>query len=216
MARNEWSNKMADEVNPAAVPAADPAEAPLSAEEVRDIAWQLSPEEASEVLAERSRDFGPAPAPLVPSTPAEAAQRLAQLTSNYEWTSRLLNGDISTADEFHLLSEFASLATDFDPSAQVADTTTAPGLGGPSLSRANAISAAADLRAQGASDEEIKLIFSDEPYPRDVVRDAKFWLPRMQSDPGLRVPLPGYSEVDRESLMKFFGRAIAVGDGSGW
>jgi hypothetical protein len=88
-------------------------------------------------------------------------------------------------------------------------------LGGPELSRGQAIGAAADLRAQGASDAEIEIILNDQPYPSDIVRDARYWLPRMQADPLLRVPMPGYQEVDRENLMRFFTRAIAVGDGTG-
>jgi hypothetical protein len=185
--------------------------------ELLDAIHQLSPDEATELLAEYSRTYhAPAPAPLVPSTPRDASRRLAELTTNHDWVGKLLNNDYATVEEFHKLSALAADATVFDPVAEVGDTSVGPGLEGPKVSRREAIAAAADLRAQGASDAEIQLILNDEPYPSDVVRDARYWLPRMQSDPFLRVPLPGYQEADRESLMRFFGRAIAIGDGSNW
>jgi hypothetical protein len=202
----------------AAPPAgAAPADQPMTEVELRDAISSLSPEEATELWNEYAASYhAPPPAPLVPSTPAEADARLAQLITDAEWIGKLLSGDLSVRDEFHRLNEMKSGLTVFDPSAGTGDISVGPGLEGPKLSRNHAISAAADLRAQGASDEEIRLIFSDQSYPADVVRDAAYWLPRMQADPFLRVPLPGYSEVDRENLMKFFGRALAIGDGSHW
>jgi hypothetical protein len=178
---------------------------------------QLTPEEATAVMNEFTAGFhAPPPAPLVPANAREASARLSELTSDANWVHNLLNKDYATVEEFHKLSALAADATVFDPVAdQMGDTSVGPGLDGPKLSRREAIGVASDLRAQGASDAEIELILSDQPYPSDVVRDAHYWLPRMQGDPFLRVPLPGYQEADRENLMRFFQRAIAIGDGSG-
>jgi hypothetical protein len=186
--------------------------------ELREAISSLSPEDATELWNEYAAGYhAPPPAPLVPSNAREADARLAQLITDHDWVGKLLSGDLSVRDEFHQLNEMkAGLAVFEHSSAEAGNVSVGPGLDGPKLSRNHAISAAADLRAEGASDAEIELIFSDQPYPADVVRDALYWLPRMQADPFLRVPLPGYSEVDRENLMRFFGRAIAIGDGSGW
>jgi hypothetical protein len=204
-------------VPPIADAVAGPSDAPMSHEQLLAEIRQLTPEEATAVYNEFAAGFhAPPPAPLTPSTPREADARLAQLITDADWVGKLLSGDLSVRDEFHRLNEMKAGLSVFDPAADTGDISVGPGLDGPKVSRGQAISAAADLRAQGASDDEIRLILSDEPYPSDVVRDAKYWLPRMQADPLLRVPLPGYSEVDRENLMKFFGRALAIGDGSGW
>jgi hypothetical protein len=185
--------------------------------ELRDAIASLSPQEATELYNEYARTYhAPPPAPLVPSTPSEADARLAQLITDPDWISKLMNGDLATKEEWHRLNAMKAGLTPFDASAATGDISVGPGLDGPKVSRREAIAAAADLRAQGASDAEIQLILNDEPYPSDVVRDARYWLPRMQSDPFLRVPLPGYQEADRGSLMRFFQRAIAIGDGSGW
>jgi hypothetical protein len=177
---------------------------------------QLTPEEATAVMNEFTATFHQQPAPLVPSTPAEADARLAQLITDPDWIGKLMSGNLAVKEEWHKLNAMKAGLTPFDAAADTGDISVGPGLEGPKVSRREAIAAAADLRAQGASDAEIQLILNDEPYPADVVRDARYWLPRMQSDPFLRVPLPGYQEADRESLMRFFGRAIAIGDGSSW
>jgi hypothetical protein len=202
---------------PSAASPADAPDAPFASEqEFHDAIASLTKEEADAVMAEFTANFNrPPPAPLVPSNAREADARLAQLITDADWVGKLLNGDLAVADEFHRLNGMKAGLSVFDPAAETGGISVGPGLDGPKLSRRDAIDAASDLRQQGASDEEIKLILSDEPYPADIVRDARYWLPRMQADPLLRVPLSGYSDVDRERLMGFFRRAIAIGDGSG-
>jgi hypothetical protein len=188
----------------------------MSEAELIDAIHQLSPDEARALHDEYAAWYHQRSAPLTPSTPAEADARLQQLISDPIWAGKLVSGDISVREEFHRLSELKAAATVFDAINQTPDVSFGPGLGGPSLSRRDQIDAASHLRAQGASDAELELIFNDQPYPADIVRDARNFLPRLQADPNFRVLLPGYQEVDRESLMRFFQRAIAIGDGSGW
>jgi hypothetical protein len=171
-----------------AAPAAPAAEAPMSDAELRDAIASLTPEEATELYNEYARTYHALPpAPLVPTTPAEADARLAQLITDPDWISKLMSGDLTVRDEWHKLNAMKAGLGVFDASAETGDISVGPGLEGPKVSRREAISAAADLRAQGASDAEISLILSDQPYPSDVVRDAHYWLPRMQADPFLRV-----------------------------
>jgi hypothetical protein len=62
---------------------------------------ELSPEEARELNAEYARTYhAPPPAPLQPSTPAEASARLAQLRSDDAWCRALTSGDVRTREEF--------------------------------------------------------------------------------------------------------------------
>jgi hypothetical protein len=192
---------------------------PLSHEQLQDEIRSLPPQEAAELLAEYSRIYhAPAPAALTPQTPREADARLQQLISDPAWTGKLLNGHYDVVQEFHALNALKATGDIGDAMAggeALVETTVGPGLDGSKLTRRDAIGAAADLRAQGASDDEIQLILNDQPYPADVVADARRWLPAMERDPLLRVPLPGYDQVDRERLMGFFRRALAIGDGSG-
>jgi hypothetical protein len=214
---------MADET-PSAPPAADagaapvaaPTDAPMTEAELIDAIHQLSPDEARALHDEYAAWYHQRSAPLTPSTPAEADARLAQLINDPVWAGKLVSGDLATRDEFHRLNELKANATVFDAINQTPDVSFGPGLGGPGLSRRDQIDAAGHLRSQGASDAELELIFNDQPYPADIVRDARNFLPQMESDPNFQVLLPGYREVSRERLMGFFRRALAVGDGSGW
>ena len=53
----------------------------------------LTPDQATATLAQMRLDAHP-PAPISPTTPAEARARLNALTSNKEWGARLLAGRI--------------------------------------------------------------------------------------------------------------------------
>jgi hypothetical protein len=197
-----------------AIPAADPSAGFQTHQELLDAIHQLTPQEARELHAEYSATYHRQPAPLVASTPAEADQRLAMLATDAEWWGRFTRGDPATVKEWHDLNALKADLTVLDPLVeQFGYTTTAPELGGPSLTRRQQISVAADLRAQGASDEEIQRIYiNNEPYPEHVEADARFWGPRLK-DPNVQVPSP-YSEVDRENLIRFYDRVLRV-NGSG-
>jgi hypothetical protein len=195
-------------------------EQPMSHEELQAEIRSLPPQEAAELLSEYSRIYhqSATPASLTPQNAREADARLQQLISDPEWTGKLLNGHYDVVQEFHALNALKATGDIGDAMAgdeALVETTVGPGLDGVTLSRRDAIGAAADLRAQGASDDEIHLILNDQPYPADVVADARRWLPAMERDPLLRVPLAGYDQVDRERLMGFFRRALAIGDGTG-
>jgi hypothetical protein len=161
-------------------------------------------------------DYRPPPPPLVPSTPREAADRLAQLNADPEFRRRYLGGDLTARDEYNRLIELKAGLTPFDAVVDGGgDWSVGPGLDGPQLSRRDQISAAHGLREQGASDEEIQRIYiNGEKYPAETVRDARYWLPLMQANPNLEIP--GIPAVERERLVRFFGRVLAVGDGSEW
>jgi hypothetical protein len=197
-----------------AAPSTDPAANPYgSHQELLDDIRSLSPQEADAVLAEYTRTYHQgAPAPLVPSTPAEASARLAQLLSNDAWCRKLTSGDIATREEFHRLSELAASAAPFDPSADIADWATGPGLGN-YLSRRNMLSGADGLRRDGFNEEAIAHILNDGVFTTETVRDAQFWLARMEANPTVLSPdLP----ADREYQMKVYRAITAIGDGSGW
>jgi hypothetical protein len=199
--------------NAGAAPPADPVANPYgSHQELLDDIASLSPEEATELLNEyRASYHAPTPAPLVPSTPAEANARLAQLRCDAAWCRRLTAGDIATAEEFHKLSELAASAAPFDPSDDVADWSSGPGLGD-HLSRRNMLSAADGLRRDGFNEEAIVHILNGGVFTTETVRDAQFWLPRMQADTTLLSPdLP----PDRNYQMKVYRAIIAIGDGRG-
>jgi hypothetical protein len=202
---------------PVAAGADAAADQPMTRLEIAEAISQAPREDQPELYRAYSEIFHqPAPAPHTPQNAREADALLAELTSDGQWWDKFSRKDPATVKQWHDLNWKKSQPAPFDPSAETGDISVGPGLEGPKVSRREWISAAADLHAKGASDAELELIRNDQPYPADVVRDAHYWLPRMQSDPFLRVPLPGYQEADREGLMRFFQRAIAIGDGSGW
>jgi hypothetical protein len=182
----------------------------MSETELREAISQLSPEEARELDAEYRRTYHqPKPAPLVPSTPAEADQRLAQLRTDDAWARKLNSGDIATTEEFHKLCELAASAAPFDPSVDVADWSSGPGVGD-QLSRRNMLSAADDLRAKGINEEAIHHFLNGGKFTIESVKDAQYWLPRMERNPSLLRPdLPG----DREYQMLAQRMIIAAGVG---
>ena len=67
----------------------------------------MTPAEASGALAQMQADAHP-PAPLSPTTAAEATARLQTLTSNKEWGARLLAGHIEERQEWQRLTELAA------------------------------------------------------------------------------------------------------------
>jgi hypothetical protein len=71
--------------------------------------WSLSSEQAAGVLSQMQIDAHP-PAPLAPTTPAEARARLNELTSNKEWGARLIAGHVEERREFARLTELANQA----------------------------------------------------------------------------------------------------------
>jgi hypothetical protein len=170
----------------------------------------LSPEEAGEVLNAYAANFHrPPPAPLQPSTPAEASARLAQLSCDQEWCRKLTSGDIRTADEFYRLSELAASAAPFDPSVEGADWSSGEGLGN-ELSRRNQISWAEDARARGFTDEQINFFLGGGKFTRETVALAQSYLPRMEADPTLL-----YSDwpQDRAYQLEAFRWILAAGTG---
>jgi hypothetical protein len=193
-----------------AVPAADPSAGFKTHEELLAAIRELSPEEARELNAEYARTYhAPPPAPLHPSTPAEASARLAQLRTQDEWCRKLNSGDIRTAEEFHRLSELAAQAGPFDPVTDIGDWSSGPGMGD-QLSRRNMLSAADDLRAKGINEEAIHHFLNGGKFTRETVADAQFWLGRMERDPSLlRSDLP----PDREYQMLAQRMIIAAGTG---
>jgi hypothetical protein len=196
-----------------APPSADAGAAQVAeAEQILADIRQMPPDDVRSLADEYEASFNrPPPAPLSIVTPRDAAMRIAELGADENFMGRLRSGDITAQQELDRLMELKANATVFDPVLdQFGDTAIAP-----ALSRRNQISAAADLRAEGASDYEINHhILGDRPYPPEIVRDAYYWLPRMQANPNLQVPISVYNEVDRDRLMGFFKRAIAIGDGS--
>jgi hypothetical protein len=208
MADDATSSSPATGASPTAVPS-DPAE--LTPEQLRDEIWSLSPQEADAVLNEYAASFHQQ-APLVPTTPREAAQRLQQLAQTPGYLAKLESGHWETVQEWRRLCALQSEATIFDP-AEIGDFSGASELGLPALSRRNQISAAADLYAEGCSDEEVAFILSDKKYPQADVDAAAFWLPRLEANPDLQYP-DELALVDRAGFMKFLRRIIIIGSGS--
>jgi hypothetical protein len=174
------------------------------------------PADRPELYAQYSAIFhSPAAAPPgVPSSPAEAARRLEQLAQTPGYLGKLESGDYETVQEFRRLNALKAEATPFDPLTETGDTSFGPGLdGGPKLSRANTIDAAAWLDGKGASASEIEFTLSDKKYPTADVDAAHYWLPRLEADPSLEVPdlPPGRSRAD---FVNFLRRIISIGDGS--
>jgi hypothetical protein len=94
------------------------------------------------------------------------------------------------------------------------ETTVGPGLDGPALSRRNAISIAADMRAEQVfNDKGIEFILSDQKFPTEAVRDAQFWLPQLERDETALCPdLPDH--WTHEHQVKFLRTIVSIGDGS--
>jgi hypothetical protein len=200
------------DVTPSPAPAdARSDQASLSREFLDDV-YSLSSEEAGEILEARAADFRPQ-APLTASTPKEASMVLARRSSDPEWARKLTNGDIATREEFQQLCALQASADVGDAMAdQMFEVTVGPGLGGPQLSRRDMLSAAADLRADGLNEEAIYHILNDGKFAVEAVRDAQFWLPRMERDPTLLSPdLP----QDREYQLKVWRIIAAIGTGDG-
>jgi hypothetical protein len=210
MPRNEWSNKMADEVNLGGVPVADPAEAPMTEAELRDAIFELSSDEATELLNEYAASFY-RPAPLQPNNAHEARRRVAELTADPEFARRYLEGSIEAREELRGLHELIANASDVsDDTLLEPDVALGPGLDGdgPTLSRRDMLSAADGLRRDGFSDAAIEHILSDGKFTAQDVYVAQFWLPRMERDPNLLYPdLP----ADREYQLRVFRTINAIG-----
>jgi hypothetical protein len=210
MTRNEWSNKMADEVNPGAVPSADPAEAPVTEAELRDAIFELSSDEATELLNEYAASFHQ-PAPLRPSNAREARMKVAELTADPAFAKRYLEGSIEAREELRALHEMIANADVSDGTLlEPFEWLLGPGLDGdgPTLSRRDMLSAADALRGDGFSDAAIEHILSDGKFPREDVAIAQHWLRRMEGDATLLYPdLP----ADREYQLRVFRTINAIG-----
>jgi hypothetical protein len=209
MPRNEWSNEMADEVNPGAVPSADPAEAPMTEAELRDAIFELSSDEATELLNEYAASFHQ-PAPLQPNNAHEARRRVAELTADPEFAKRYLEGSIEAREELralHAMIADAPVSDDLEPF----DWALGPGLDGDGmvLSRRDQLAAADAMRRDfGFSDAAIEHILSDQKFPVPDVAIAQHWLSRMERDPNLLYPdLP----ADREYQLRVFRTINAIG-----
>jgi hypothetical protein len=200
---------------PAAAGAAAPAvgadvaaDQPMSRLEIAEAIRQAPLEDQPELLAEYTRTFHqPVPAVLTPSSAVEAAQKIAQLRSDDAWGRKLMAGDIATLEEFHQLSELASSAAPFDPSVEVGDWSSGPGVGD-QLSRRNMLSAAEDLRRDGVNEEAIYHFLNGGKFTRETVALAQYYLPRMQADPTLLYP---DWPQDRAYQMKAFRMILAAG-----
>jgi hypothetical protein len=190
----------------------DPSTGASPTADTRQDIWSLSPEQAGAALEAKAAAFRPAPAPLAPSNAREASQRLAQLINDVEWARKLMDGDITTRDEFQRLSELKASGDIGDAMDEAFETTVGPGLDGPSLSRRHLISVAEDMRAESVFNEEgIAFILSDQKFPTEDVRVAQYYLGLMQRDETLLYPeLPG----DRERQLKFLRGIVSIGDGS--
>ena len=63
--------------------------------------FALSSEQATATLEKMAADFrGPPAASATPSTPAEAAARLRQMTADPKWREGYLNGSVTQRREF--------------------------------------------------------------------------------------------------------------------
>ena len=113
---------------------------PTEAASARGDIYQLSPQEAGEILQQRALDFQQQ-APLVPSNAREAAERLAQLSADPAWAKRYMEGNLEARDQFKTLTEMVANAPDVDAVSQPFQTTI-----GQDTKRSDVISVAADLR----------------------------------------------------------------------
>jgi hypothetical protein len=169
-------------------------------------------EQATQQLAALQAAYDPPPVGVHATTPTEAAQRLAQLEKTPDFLRKLEKGHVETTQEWQRLCELKAGATAFDPLAGEIVQTTVGDTGSGSLTRSQQISSAADLRAEGCSDQEVAFILSDQKHDTANVAAAQWWLPRMQANPNLEYP--GIHPADRERFMKYLGRIITIGDGS--
>jgi hypothetical protein len=161
----------------------DPATgAPTEAAQVRGDIYELSPQEAGEVLHELTQSFQQQ-APLVPSNAREAAERLAQLTANVEWSRRYMAGDLAARDEFKTLTEMVAAAPDIDAVSQPFQTTIDQ-----DAKRSDVLSAAADLRALWNDSDNCEAAIAsvldpDATVDRDLLQNMRDWKAQALTDP---------------------------------
>jgi hypothetical protein len=149
--------------------------------------YTLSPAEAGQILDARAADFQQ-PAPLSPSTPAEADARLAVLIADPEWARRLMSGDVATRDEFEKLSALKAAADGVDviadPVPQVIETT----VGAEGLRRQDVLSTAADLRKLWSDSDNCEAAIASVLDPNatvdaDLLQNMQAWKAQALSDP---------------------------------
>ena len=202
---------MADEASSNINPSADPAEAPMTPEQLRDAIFELSSDDATALLDEYAASFHQ-PAPLQPNNAHEARMRVAELTADPEFAKRYLEGSIEAREELRALHEMiADASVSDDTLLEPFEWSLGPGLDGdgPTLSRRDMLSAADAMRRDfGFSDAAIEHILSDQKFPVQDVAIAQHWLSRMERDPNLLYPdLP----ADREYQLRVFRTINAIG-----
>jgi hypothetical protein len=175
-----------------------------------DAIWSMSPEEAGAVLDARAADFH-SPAPLSPSTPAEADARLAQLINDPEWARKLLAGDGATRDEFQRLSELKASGSVGDAivdETAIVETT----IGAEELTRRDTIAAAAVLRNAGMPDQAIEAVFTGQTFPPSDVHAARVLRDRCMRNP---VFVDAYLKGDPEATytMLVYNSILSAGTG---
>jgi hypothetical protein len=188
------------------VAGADPSgDQPLSDRELRDLCWSLSPEEARDVLDEWAKSRS-APAPHQPRTPAEAAQRLAELSADPAFRQNLLNGSSDARREWDALNQLKASATPLDGLAGQLTETVAEG----QLSRRNQLSVGRDMLARGLTPELVERLLSSETFtlPGNDVWTARNLLPKMLNDPNFRVDFwPGSNREDQIYFLQIIASA---------
>src|SRR5262249_1369323 len=71
-------------------------------------AFSLTPEQATQALADRAAEFRGPPPSANPTTPAEATARLDALRGDRDFYDKLMSGNADTRREFDRLNELAS------------------------------------------------------------------------------------------------------------
>jgi hypothetical protein len=116
--------------------------------------WSMTPDQASATLSQMRIDAHP-PAPLAPTTPAEARARLNELTSNKEWGKRWVEGGIAERHEYARLIELAADQADQAINNTTPETFAIETIGPGELNRRDLASAVETFRDAGLTDEVI-------------------------------------------------------------
>ena len=164
----------------------------------------MTPEVAGATLAQMQIDAHP-PAPLAPTTAAEANARLQTLTSNKEWGARLLAGGIEERREFERLTELAA-GTDAVADA-IAGATPQPfqieTVGPGELSTKDRATAVEMFRDAGLEDGVIAEAFNGGRVTRKEVAAAKALQSARHGDAGWRQRFlaGGWAENREQTLI---------------
>jgi hypothetical protein len=143
----------------------------------------------------------PGAPPPAPSTPQEAASKLAELRANKDWGDRVLKSDPGALKEMRDLSRLVAQGSDVD--RIMAGEPDLPNLSvGGQLSLKSVADAVPALRAAGISDGAIHELLSDrKPTAEEFMAVKRFKSMRHGDESWVKRFLAGDFEARRESTL---------------